>query len=92
MPVQLVFKNCVYFSARLDLTGKRGQRRMDDGLSADTAGVLNTQKNGLPARSISVPSQGTSNRPAPGYFGTIAASDPDEVLRPLYPQAPETGS
>jgi hypothetical protein len=65
---------------------------MGDGLSADTAGVLNTQKNGMPARSISVPSQGTSNRPAPGYFGSIAAADADEVLRPLYPQAPERES
>ena len=65
---------------------------MDDGLSADTAGVLNTQKHGMPARSISAPSQGTSSRPAPGYFGSIAAADPDEVLRPLYPQAPERES
>ena len=65
---------------------------MDDAQSSATAQELMTQKNGMPARTIAVPSVGASNRPAPGYFGRVESANPDEVLNPLYPQAPEIGA
>ena len=62
---------------------------MDEQRSSNSAAELSTQKNGMPARTITVPSEGSSNRPAPGYFGRIEPANPHEILAPLYPEVLE---
>ena len=64
---------------------------MDEQRSSKTAAELSTQKNGMPARTIAVPPEGSSNRPAPGYFGRIEPANPEEILSPLYPTVPDMG-
>lgn len=64
---------------------------MNEQQSSTAAAELSPQKNGMPARTIVVPTEGSSNRPAPGYFGRIEPANPDEILATLYPAAPEIG-
>jgi len=64
---------------------------MNEQQSSTATAELLTQKNGMPARTIAVPTECASNRPAPGYFGRIEPADPDEILAPLYPTAPGMG-